>query len=39
MPIDKKKLLKPFPKEYVKKAPKGKFGDYVAHFRKEIPII
>lgn len=33
MPIDKKKLLKPFPKEYVKKAPKGKFGDYVAHFR------
>ena len=33
MPIDKKKLLKPFPKEYVKKAPKGKFGSYVSHFR------
>ena len=33
MTINKKELLKPFPKEYVKKAPKGKFGDYVAHFR------
>ena len=29
----KKKLLAPFPKEYVKPAPKGKFGDYVPHFR------
>ena len=29
----KKKLLAPFPREYVKPAPKGKFGDYVPHFR------
>ena len=28
-----KKLLKPFPKEYVKNAPKGKFGKYVSHSR------
>ena len=28
-----KKLLKPFPKEYVKDAPKGKFGKYVSHSR------
>tara|TARA_R110000824_G_scaffold397922_1_gene601237 strand:- start:1133 stop:2182 length:1050 start_codon:yes stop_codon:yes gene_type:complete len=33
MTINKKELLKPFPKEYVKKAPKGKFGSYVSHFR------
>ena len=25
------KLLSPFPKELVKKAPPGKFGDYVPH--------
>ena len=25
------KLLSPFPKELVKKAPAGKFGDYVPH--------
>ena len=27
------KLTKPFPKEYVKDAPKGKFGKYVSHSR------
>ena len=27
------KLVKPFPAEYVKEAPKGKFGKYVSHSR------
>ena len=29
----KKKLLAPFPKEYRKPAPKGRFGKYVPHYR------
>jgi len=29
----RKKLLKPFPKEYHKPAPKGRFGKYVPHYR------
>ena len=29
--MSKEELLKPFPKELVRKAPAGKFGDYVPH--------
>ena len=29
--MSKEDLLKPFPKELVKPAPAGKFGDYVPH--------